>query len=398
MTLDDIKVADFTQLMQGPWATQKMAELGADVVKIEPPGGEWMRDVALGGELYEGTSPWFLAVNRNKRSIVLDLKQDEGRSIARDIVSEADVLVENFRPGVLEKFNLGYDDVCEFNTDVIYVSASGYGPDGPYADRPAQDLLLQGLSGMASYTGRASDPPTPTGTAIVDEHSAMLVAFNTAVALYHRERTGEGQRVEVNLFDSAIDLQCQEITAALTMDRKFERSELGIAHAFVGAPYGIYETADGYISISNVPLTDIREVFQIDSLREYDDPTSTFENRDEIKQRIEQYTRQYPAEELLKDLLDADVWAAEVQRYEDLPDDPQVDHNDMLVEVDHPEVGSFVTTGIPTTMSKSQPGITSPPPTTGEHSEEILANLDYSRSEIDAFVRNRVVETADVPR
>lgn len=391
MALGNITVADFTQLMQGPWATQKLAETGAEVIKIEPPGGELMRGIEVGGRLHEGISPWFLAVNRNKRSISLDLKSEGGSEVAQRIIEQSDVLVENFRPGVMERLGFGYDDVQEMNPDIVYVSASGYGSSGPYVDRPAQDLLLQGLSGMTSYTGQANDPPTPAGTAVIDEHSAMLIAFHTVVALYHRQRTGEGQSIEVNLYDSAVDLQCQEITAALTMETSFERSEEGIAHAFVGAPYGVYETADGHITISNVPLDGIADAFGMETLLEYDSPEVVFEKRDEIKAKIERYTRQHSSDDLMERLLERDIWAGYIQTYDDLADDPQLTHNDMIVTLDHPKIGEFITTGIPVEMSETQPQIRSPPPLAGEHSKEVLRDLGYDPKAIERLTDRNAV-------
>ncbi|WP_254278773.1 CaiB/BaiF CoA transferase family protein [Haloarcula marina] len=379
--LDGVKIADFTQMMQGPWATQKLGDMGADVIKIERLGGEWERDLEAGGELLDGVSPFFLAMNRNKRSVTLDLKSDEGRELALDIASDADVVVENFRPGVMEKFGIGYDDVTEVNPDVVYVSASGFGRDGPYAERPGQDLLLQSMSGLANYTGRKDDPPTPAGTAVVDEHAAMLIALHTMFALFHKERTGEGQRVEVNLLNAAIDFQCQEITAALNMDTEFERSEEGVAQAWLGGPYGIYETADGYVAIAMAPMAALAETLDLPALADYETAAETYEHRDEIKRTLEAYTREQESDELLATLLDADVWAAEVNDFADLAADPQVEHNEILVELDHPTDGTFETVGHPVEMSETPAETRSPPPLPGQHTGEVLAELGYDADE-----------------
>jgi crotonobetainyl-CoA:carnitine CoA-transferase CaiB-like acyl-CoA transferase len=389
--LEGVTIADFTQMMQGPWATQKLADMGADVVKIERIGGEWERTLDAGGELLDGVSPFFLAMNRNKRSIALDLKSDEGRQIALDVAAEADVVVENFRPGVMEKFGLGYDDVREANPEVVYVSGSGFGSDGPYVDRPGQDLLLQAMSGLANYTGRRDDPPTPVGTAVVDEHSATLIALNTMFALFHRERTGEGQRVEANLLNAALDFQCQEITAALNADRTFERSEEGIAQAWLGGPYGIYETADGYVAIAMTPMDRLADTLGLESLREYETAEETYEHRDEIKRTLEAYTRRRPSDDLLDELLAADVWAAAVNDFEDVAADPQVEHNGMIVELEHPEGGTFRTVGSPVKLSETPARFESRPPKVGEHTDEVLAELGYDADERDALREGGVV-------
>lgn len=393
--LDGIRIADFTQMMQGPWATQKLADMGADVIKIERPGGEWERTLNAGGELYEGVSPFFLAMNRNKRSITIDLSTEEGREVAREIVAEADVLVENFRPGVMEKFDLGYTDVTEFNDEIVYVSGSGFGADGPYKDRPGQDLLLQAMSGLANYTGRKDDPPTATGTAIVDEHSATLIALNTMFALFHRERTGEGQKVEANLFNAAIDFQCQEITAALNMDQEFERSEEGISQAWLGAPYGIYETLDGYVAIAMTPMDKLAGTLDLPELSEYAGSKASYENRDEIKRQVEGFTCENSTEELLDRLLKADIWAAPVQDFHDLPEDPQIQHNDMLIELEHPDGGSFMTTGIPVSMSETPGEIQSSPPRPGEHTHEVLEEFGFERNQIEELSAAGIVGETD---
>ena len=393
--LDGVVIADFTQMMQGPWATQKLADMGADVIKIERIGGEWERFLEAGGELYRGWSPFFLAMNRNKRSVTLNLKHDDGKQAALDIAAEADVLVENFRPGVMDKLGLGYDDIREVNENIVYVSGSGFGSDGPYVDRPGQDLLLQAMSGLAHYTGCADDHPTPTGTAIVDEHSATLIALNTMFALFHRERTGEGQKVEANLLNAALDLQCQEITAALNMDREFERSEEGIAQAWLSAPYGIYETADGYIAIAMTPMDTLTEAIEIPELEQYDSSKATYDHREEIKRTLEAHTSEQPTDELLDRLLEADVWAAEVNDFEDVAADPQVEHNDMLIEIDHPEVGTFTTTGFPVEMSETPGRVESPPPSPGEHTDEVLAELGYDKEERRRLTDTGVTAVAD---
>jgi len=390
--LDGITVADFTQMMQGPWASQKLADMGADIIKIERIGGEWERFLESGGELYGGESPFFLAMNRNKRSVTLDLKSEQGQQVALDIVAEADVLMENFRPGVMDRFNLGYEDVQEVNEEIIYVAGSGFGSDGPYVERPGQDLLLQAMSGLASYTGRKDDPPTPVGTAIVDEHSATLIALNTMFALFHKERTGEGQKVEANLLNAALDFQCQEITAALNMDVEFERSEEGIAQAWIGAPYGIYETADGYIAIAMTPMEKIADTLELPELGEYDTSKAAYEHRDEIKRRLEAYTRQHDTDDLLDALLEADIWVARVQDFHEMADNPQVQHNDMIVEIDHDEVGEYKTTGIPVDLSETPGKIESPPPKPGEHTEEVLDELGYDEAKIQRLADQGVTE------
>lgn len=331
-------------------------------------------------------------MNRNKRSVTLDLKADEGRSVALDIAADVDVVVENFRPGVMDSLGLGYDDVQEMNPEIVYVSASGFGSSGPYDDRPGQDLLLQSMTGIAAGTGKKDDRPTPAGTPIVDEHSASLIALHTVAAMYHKRRTGEGQKIETNLMNAAIDMQCQEITATQNLDEDFDRSEEGVAYTYLGEPYGIYETADDYIAIAMTPIEKIADVLEIKGLRRYESDQEVFEHRDEIKRTIEEYTRSKPTNIVLETLLDADVWAAPVKDRSDLAPDPQVEHNEMIIEVEHPEGGTFETTGPPVTYSETPPLIRQRPPRAGEHTEEVLEELGHSKSEIRTLAENGVTE------
>lgn len=382
--LADVTIADFSQMQQGGWATQKLGDMGADVIKIEPAGGELVRTAPIEGKLMDDVSPYFLAMNRNKRSITLDLKSDEGREVAEEIVASADALVENFRPGVMEKFGLGYEDVQDVNENIVYVSGSGFGADGPYADRPGQDILAQAMSGLAANTGRKQDPPTPAGSFICDAHSANTLALHTVVALFQRELTGDGQKIETNLLNAGIDFQTQEITSAINMDPAAERSESGIGHVYSGAPYGVYETDDGHVALSFANLPAIAEELNVDPLCDYGDSREVYEYRDEIKRQLEAEIRTVPTDELIDRLLDAGAWIAEVNDYQEAADHPQVRHNDMIIELEYPGVGSFETTGVPVSMSDTEFEFTDPP-TPGEQTEEILTELGYDDDTIAAL-------------
>lgn len=390
--LDDITVADFTQLMAGGWAAQKLGDMGADVIKIEPPGGEFQREMSYCGEYLDGVGIGFLTMNRNKRSVSIDLKTDEGHEIAREIATEADVLMQNFRPGVMERLGLDYDSVREINPEIVYVSASAYGSTGPYAERPGQDLLFQATTGLASYTGRAGEPPTPAGTVVVDEHTATLVALHTMYALFHKERTGEGQRVDASLFDSAIDLQCNEITFTANTGMELERGEKTHGHPYLFPPYGIYESEDGYLAIGQVPLDRVADALGLTELHEYESQKEMYEDRDHIHNVIEDHTAGRPTEEVVDDLVEADIQAAEVAPPQDIVDHPQAQHADMVVEVDHPNGDTFTTTGIPVDHSKTPGQINRSPPMLGEHNEEVLSELGYDDGEIERLRETGVID------
>lgn len=387
-TLADVVVADFTQLMQGAWAAQKLGDMGADVIKIEPPRGELERSIAYEGEWFDGHTPGYLSKNRNKRSVTLDLKTEPGHQAALDIIADADVVMENFRPGVMARLGLSYDDVTEVNPSVIYVSGSAYGSSGPYVERPGQDLLYQAMTGLTTYTGRQDEPPTPAGSVVVDEHAATLISLYTVAALYHRRATGEGQRIEASLLNSAIDMQCQELTLALNTGRDLARGEKTHGHAMLAPPYGIYETADGYVAIGMSPLETVCETLGVDGIDpdDFDSQAAAFEARDSIHEAIEARTRTYEANDLVETLSSVDVQAVTVADPTDVPDDPQVRHNDMILDVPHPEGGTFTTTGFPIKLSGTPDELRRGPPKIGEHTTEVLEEIGYDDAAIQAVL------------
>ena len=376
MALEGVRVLDFTQMMMGPWATQFLGDMGAEVIKIERPGaGEWERGLLAMGELLGGQSPFFLAMNRNKKSVTLDLKHAAARDLVLGLAETADLVTENFRPGVMDRLGIGYDALREVNPSIVYVAGTGYGSDGPYATRPGQDLLIQSLSGLAAYGGRRDDPPTPSGSSIVDASTALLLAFSAMVALFHKQRTGEGQKVEVDLFSTAIALQCQEIAAFLNMDRRWERSAAGIGAAWLSAPFGIYGTSDGHLAIAMASLAVLGELLGLPELAAYDDPERAYEDRDKVRERIQARLLEDTTEAWRELLATRDVWCAPVQGFEDLEHDPQVEHNDLLQTVKHPDGRDLRVVGVPMRFSGTPGAIRSGPPGVGEHTDEVLRDV-----------------------
>jgi crotonobetainyl-CoA:carnitine CoA-transferase CaiB-like acyl-CoA transferase len=366
--------------------------MGADVIKIERPGvGEWERGLRAMGDLLDGQSPFFLAMNRNKRSVALNLKDPRARDIVLRLAGDADLVVENFRPGVMGRLGLGYEDLAAVNPSIVYVSGSGFGQTGPYVDRPGQDLLIQSMSGLAAYGGRAGDLPTPSGSSIVDASTALLLAFSSMVGLVHKLRTGEGQHIDVSLFDTAVALQCQEIAAFLNMERRFERSGAGIAAAWLSAPFGVYRTADGHLALAMGSLAVLGELLEEPRLAEYDDDRRAYDERDEVYAIVQERLTARPTDEWLELLATKDVWCAPVRSFDAVVNDPQVAHNELLTTVPHPNGEELRVVGVPMRFSRTPGTVRSGPPAVGQHTDEVLAAAGYSDEEIRGFHDDGVV-------
>ena len=383
MALDGVRVLDFTQMMMGPWATQFLGDMGADVIKIERPGtGEWERGLRAMGELVAGQSPFFLAMNRNKKSVTLNLKDPRARDIVLKLAETCQLVTENFRPGVMDRLGMGYEHLRAVNPSIVYVAGTGFGPGGPYVNRPGQELLIQSMSGLAAYGGRRNDPPTPAGSSIVDASTALLLAFSAMVGLFHRERTGQGQRIDVSLFGTAIALQCQELTAFMNMRRRWERSEAGIAGAWLSAPFGIYRTADGHMALAMGSLGALAELLELPQLSEYDTPERAWLDRDEAYRTVAGRLKDRPTGDWLELLGKRDVWCAAVQTFDELVTDPQVVEAELLATVAYPAAGDVRVVGVPMRFSETPGTIRLGPPTVGQHTDEVLASVGYSPEEI----------------
>lgn len=391
--LEGLRVADFSQLVQGPNATQFLADMGAEVLKVEPLKGDWQRNWSLGDAWINGESVSFLAFNRGKRSVALNLKDVRGKEAALRIIKSCDVLLENFRPGVMDRLGLGYGTLSEIHPQLIYCASCGWGQDGPYVTRPGQDLLAQAVAGVLNLNGKAGDPPSPVGMGIADITASFHIVLAILAALYERARSGSGQRIDINLLNSVMSLATQEITLYLNTRKEPQRSAAGIGHPCVGAPMGIYKTKDGYIVIAMMPIGKIAELVGIPGY-EGNDSRNVIANRDEVKRNLEPGFARRTTAELLEIFLEADIWAAPVNSFPQVEEDPQVQHNATIVNFEHPKVNQFRTVAPPMQFSRT-PCTIRRPPLLGEHSREILQEMGFSESEIDQMHEHGVVTSAE---
>jgi crotonobetainyl-CoA:carnitine CoA-transferase CaiB-like acyl-CoA transferase len=392
--LSDVTILDFSHLLQGPFATQLLADLGANVIKVERPGqGDLFRTLTFNNRWLGGNeSPNFLAWNRNKRSLALDLKAPQAKTILYRIAETADVVVQNFRPGVLARLGFGYADFAEINPRIIYCSGSGYGESGPYLSRPGQDMLIQGLTGIAAATGRGDGPPVPVGSGFSDQVGAMNMVYGILSALYWRERSGEGQEIKVDLMSAMLAHQGQEMLTAMNFNHDFQRPNSGIGHPGMEAPFGVYPTADGWVTIAMSPFKRLVGVLKNDSLLIYDNPCDLFEKRDEIWERLAVLTRQWTTAALMEAMLAVDIWCGEVKTHMEAAQDPQVQHLGAITAYKHPRAGTVKVVAPAVWFSKTPAEIERPAPLVGEHTRSILREFGFSPDEIESWILDGSIE------
>jgi crotonobetainyl-CoA:carnitine CoA-transferase CaiB-like acyl-CoA transferase len=384
--LSGYRVLDCSIAMAGPFAAQRLGDLGADVVKIEPVTGEWQRHVAAGGARGNKINVSFLSLNRNKRSLAVNLKSPEGKAVLLELVKTADVFLQNYRPGVAGRLGVDYEALSAINPRLVYVSMSGYGESGPYLNWPGQDLILQGMSGAMLSAGRAGEAPTAAGQYLVDAVAAYAAFEGALGALLHRERTGEGQLVQVNMLDAITTLQMQELSVFTVAHKPQVRSAEPHAHVYIRAPYGAFSTSDGYIIIAFPALKRFGEVIGEPSFLDMDDETDSWTRRDEIFAKTRERLTARTTQEWLALFRAHDIWAGPVYSYADLVDDAQVKHNGTFVEYDHPTEGRVKTPGFPIAFSKTPSQVYRGAPLTGEHTRDVLREAGYAEDRIDALI------------
>jgi crotonobetainyl-CoA:carnitine CoA-transferase CaiB-like acyl-CoA transferase len=388
--LAGLRVIDLTIAMAGPLATQRMADMGAEVIKIEGPNApDFTRSSPIGGVILGGETTPYLAFNRNKKSLSVDLKDPASREIMDKLVQSADIFIQNFRPGVANRLSVDVDSVRSINPRIIYVSISGFDPDGELAGHPGQDLLLQAFSGMTWNAGQENGAPHPSPAYLVDALTSHLAVEGALAALLRRTRSGQGSHVEVTMVGAALEAQLQETTSFLSADAQPPRVKQPTASIWLGPPYGLYPAADGWVAIAQCDLhilaqaLESAELSRLASIKTPDVAAQTEEYkswRNAVCLEVQNCTQRYTVATLLKRLIGFRLWAQKVNSYRELFDSPEGAR--WVAEYDHSRAGHIRTIKPAIRFDGVDSAIFLAPPALGENSEAILCSIGVSPSEI----------------
>ncbi len=375
--LDGLLIVDFSQFLSGPSASLRMADMGARVIKIErSQGGDSCRRLYVSNLAIDGDSTLFHTINRNKESFAADLRKPEDQAAVRALVERADVVIQNFRPGVIERLGFDYDSVARYNPRIVYGEVTGYGKTGPWRDKPGQDLLAQCLSGLPWLNGSADQPPVPFGLAIADMFAGAHLVQGLLACLVRRGITGKGGRVEVSLLESVLDFQFEVLTTHLCDGGLLpQRSAVNNAHAYLGAPYGIYQTADGFLALAMGPVVPLAPLLGCPALLEYSDPTMQFVKRDEIKRVLAEHLRTQTTAHWLSILEPADIWCSDVFTWKRLLEHEAFLALDFIQEISRGEGVSLRTTRCPIRIDGEVYKSSTGAPVLGQHTSSIRSEL-----------------------
>lgn len=378
LPLAGLVVVDMSQFLSGPYAALRLMDLGARVIKVErPDGGDLCRRLYLSDTEIGGDSTLFHAINRNKQSLAIDLKSADDLAALRTLIGKADVLIQNFRPGVIDRLGLGYDAVKKINPRLVYASITGYGGAGPWVARPGQDLLAQARSGVMWLNGDADQGPVPFGLAIADMLAGAAAAQGILAALVRRGVTGRGRHVETSLIEALVDFQFEVLTTHLNDGGRVPaRSAFNNAHAYLAAPYGVYATRDGFLALAMTPIPRLADLLGMPELTPYrDDPESWFKARDTIKRLIAARLATETTAHWLAILEPADIWCAKVLDWPELLASDGFKTLDMLQVVEREDGVRITTTRSPIRVDGRRPPASRAAPRIGEHSAAIRAEF-----------------------
>ena len=385
--LEHLLVVDFSQFLSGPSASLRLADLGARVIKIERPDvGDLCRQLYISNLSLDGDSTLFHSINRNKESFAADLKNPTDLSTIRRLICQADVMIQNFRPGVMDRVGLGYPAVHELNPGLIYGEVTGYGTSGPWVTKPGQDLLIQSISGLPYLNGDAGQPPVPFGLAVADILAGAHLVQGILAALVRRGVSGAGAHVEVSLLESVLDLQFEVLTTYLNDGGKPPvRSSVNNAHAYLGAPYGIYATEDGYIALAMGSIVRLGELLGCPALTTYDQPASLFDERDEIKSILVHHLCQKTTGHWLGILEPADIWCSDVLTWDSLLQHQGFSALNMVQTITRPGEGDqppvvMRTTRCPIRIDGELLTSPQPAPRIGEHTNRLRQEFSLDRA------------------
>jgi CoA:oxalate CoA-transferase len=392
MPLSGITVVDLTRVVSGPFCTMMLADFGADVIKIEAPGGDPSR---VTGIFNGGENPYFVNLNRNKRAITLDLKADEGKQILRGMIARADVVVENFRPGVMDRLGLGYEELQRINSKIVYAAISGFGKTGPYTDRPAFDFIAQAMSGLMSLNGSEDMEPLRVGIPISDTIAGLYLAFGILAALRERDRTGHGQEIQCAMVDGLISMFTFASGAYFATGQLPPRN--GNDHMVV-SPYGVFQASDGPLAIA--PSTEknwlqLCHALGCDDLPgdpRFETAEKRRQNRTVINRIVSAVIQTKSRVQWIAILNQAGVPCGPVNNLAQAFSDPQVRHQEMVIESLQPE-GPVKMPGFPLKLSHTPARLRCPAPQPGQHSVDVLKQLGYGGPEINRLIQDRVIES-----
>jgi len=393
LLLDGVRVLDLSRVMSGPFCTAMLADLGAEVIKIEMPGGG--DDSRHFGPFMDDESAYFMLLNRGKKSMTLDLKSERGREILMAMVASCDVVIENFRPGVAKRLGLDYASLAPQHPGLIYASISGFGQDGPLADRPAYDLIVQAMSGLMNVTGQRDGPPTAVGESVIDVCTGMFAAWGISIALFDRERTGKGRNLDIAMLDSMFSMMLTVLSMQLYTDRP--PSRVGSRHP-VTYPVDVFETKDGHIVMVVTTDRGFKSLCKAIGKPELGDDDRFRTNADrnareaELKATIEAWTSVHTADDVVAALAEAGIPASPVLSVGAVVESDHIAHREMTSLVEHPTLGEVPMVHQPVRFSDTDRTLQRPPPLLGEHTRELLASvLGLDEKQIDALTEQNVI-------